>query len=239
MRLIDSSADIEAAVAALIVREPRFEAIAREGVPPLRRSKGGFATLIEIIVEQMISLKASQTILKRLRTAFEPLDAGAIHCCPVERLHKLGLSRAKASAVQAVAAAVVEGGLDFSELEQLDDNQAQKRLMALPGVGPWSADIYLLMALGRPDVWPRGDVALQSAVQMVFSLPIRPAATSMEKLAEPWRPWRAVAARLLWSHYRRMKTIGEGVDEKPRPLHSIVTQDIVIKTAKGAGGPEG
>jgi DNA-3-methyladenine glycosylase II len=239
MRLINSIADVEEAVATLIVKEPRFGAVAERGLPPLRRVPGGFITLIEIIVEQMISLKASQAIMKRLRSAFEPFDAPVIHCCPSERLQKLGLSRAKARAVQAIAQAVVEGRLDFNELERLGDGEARMRLMALPGVGPWSADIYLLTALGRCDVWPRGDVALQSAAQLLFNLDSRPDQGSMEQLAEPWRPWRAVAARLLWTHYRRVKDMAEGVDGRPRPLHSIVTQDIVIKATRGAGRPEG
>ena len=239
MRPIHSIADIEEAVATLIAKEPRFGAIAEKGLPPLRRVPGGFITLTEIIVEQMISLKASQAIMKRLRSALDPFDASAIHCCPTERLQKLGLSRAKAGAVQAIAQAVVEGRLDFDELEQLGDDEARMRLMALPGVGPWSADIYLLTALGRCDVWPRGDVALQSAAQLLFNLDSRPDQRNMEQLAEPWRPWRAVAARLLWTHYRRVRAMAEGVDERPRPLHSIVTQDIVIKATKGAGRPEG
>jgi DNA-3-methyladenine glycosylase II len=239
MRRIDSLADIEEAVAALIAKEPRFGAIAGKGLPPLRRVPEGFTTLIEIIVEQMLSLKASQAIMKRLRSAFEPFDAAVIHRCPAERLQKLGLSQAKAGAIQAIAQAVVDGMIDFKELEQLGDEEARMRLMALPGIGAWSADIYLLTALGRRDVWPNGDVALQSAAQLLFSLDSRPDQRSMEQLAEPWRPWRAVAARLLWSHYRRVKAMAEGVDERPRPLHSSVTQDIVIKTAKGAGRPEG
>jgi DNA-3-methyladenine glycosylase II len=239
MRRIDSVVDIEEAVAALIAMEPRFGAIAGKGLPPLRRVPEGFATLIEIIAEQMLSLKASQAIMKRLRSALDPFDAAEIHRCPAERLQKLGLSRAKARAVQAIAQAVVEGRLDFNELEQLGDDEARMRLMALPGVGPWSADIYLLTALGRRDVWPTGDVALQSAAQLLFNLDSRPDRRSMEKLAEAWRPWRAVAARLLWSHYRRVKAMAEGVDERPRPLHSIVTQDIVIKATRGAGRPEG
>lgn len=238
MRVIRTIDDLKEGVAALVAQEPRFAAIVREGLPPLRRSPGGFTTLVEIIVEQMISLKAAQAIMNRLHSAFDPIEPKVIHQSSLERLQKLGLSRAKAASVKAIAQAAAKGWLDFNELEQLDDGEVQRRLMSLKGIGPWSADIYLLTALGRRDVWPGGDVALQSAVQLVFELDLRPGAKRMEQLAEPWRPWRAVAARLLWTYYRRVKAMADATNETSRPLHSIATQDIVIYR-KGADGPEG
>lgn len=210
MRLIRSIADIEEGVAALALKEARFAAIAAKGMPPLRRSPGGFATLIEIVVEQMISLKAAAAILHRLRRAFEPFQAEAIHESPVEQLMELGLSLAKARSVKAIAQEVVEGMLNFTELEQLDDDDAHRRLRKLRGIGAWSADIYLLSALGRRDVWPSADVALRSAAQGIFELTRRPDVRMMDDLAEPWRPWRAVAARLLWAHYRHVKGLEAG-----------------------------
>jgi DNA-3-methyladenine glycosylase II len=207
MRVIRSIADIEEGVAALIALEPRFGAIVREGLPPLRRSPGGFATLVEIIVEQMISLRAGQAIMGRLRGAFMALEAEAVCRSSVEHLMSLGLSRVKARSILAIAEMTRRGELSFDELDGTDDSRAKERLMRLPSVGPWSADIYLLSALGRQDVWPAGDVALQSAAQLLFHLRKRPDMRRMERLAEPWRPWRAVAARLLWTHYRRVRSI--------------------------------
>jgi DNA-3-methyladenine glycosylase II len=209
MSLIRSIADIEEGVAALALKEARFATIAAKGMPPLRRSPGGFATLIEIVVEQMISLKAAEAILHRLRRTFEPFDAELIHESPVEQLRELGLSLAKARSVKAIAQEIVEGMLNFNELEGLSDDEAHRRLTRLRGIGAWSADIYLLSALGRRDVWPSADVALRSAVQQVFELKKRPNVAMMDDLAEPWRPWRAVAARLLWTHYRRVRGLAQ------------------------------
>jgi DNA-3-methyladenine glycosylase II len=207
MRIIRSIADIEEGVAALTALEPCFGAIAREGLPPLRRSPSGFATLVEIIVEQMISLRAGQAIMGRLRGAFTTLETEAVCRSSVEHLMSLGLSRAKARSILAIAEMLRKADFSFDELEGMEDGKARERLMTLPGVGAWSADIYLLSALGRADVWPAGDVALQSAAQFLFVLRKRPDMRRMERLAEPWRPWRAVAARLLWTHYRRVRAM--------------------------------
>jgi DNA-3-methyladenine glycosylase II len=205
MKVIRTIADLEQGMRELIAIEPRFFSVAQQGLPPLRRSRGGFATLVEIIVAQMISLHASQSILLRLRSAFGPFEPAVIAQASIQQLQKIGLSRAKAEAIRTLAQAVTEGRFDFQELRRLDDGAVQARLMALPGVGPWSADIYLLTALGRRDAWPCSDVALQTAAQMLFGLEARPGAKGMEQLAQAWRPWRAVAARLLWAHYRRGK----------------------------------
>ena len=113
-----------------------------------------------------------------------------------------GLTFAKARACLAIAGMIVDGSFDLEEVAGLDDEPAREALIALPGVGPWTAELYLLTCLGRTDAWPGGDVALRSAARDVFALPERPDAAGMEVLAEPWRPWRAVAARLLWSYYR-------------------------------------
>lgn len=209
MKLIRSMADMEEGIAALGLKEKRFAAIAATGMPTLRRSPGGFATLVEIVVEQMISLKAAAAIRNRLLKAFEPFEAKLIHDTPVERLMELGLSLAKARSIKAIAGEVVGGLLNFDELEQLGDDDAHRRLTRLHGIGAWSADIYLLSALGRRDAWPSADIALRSAMQEVFELASRPDRRMMDDLAEPWRPWRGVAARLLWTHYRRVRGLGE------------------------------
>jgi len=205
-RLIESMDDIAAAADALAGVEPRFAVLVEEaGPPPLRRAPAGFAGLAAIIVEQQISLHAAAAILKRLKDAVAPLTPQGLIAAGPEVMAKAGLSRAKIASLTALAEAVAADHLDLDGLMRLDDAEASAALRAVKGIGPWTADIYLLTCLGRPDVWPVGDVALQTAAGMVLQLEQRPDAREMLALAEPWRPWRAVAARLLWAHYRRVK----------------------------------
>lgn len=206
MRLIETMDDIAAATESLGHVEPRFAALVAEaGLPPLRRAPSGFAGLAAIIVEQQISLHAAAAILKRLKQAVAPLTPEGLMAAGPEAMAAAGLSRAKIASLTALAEAVIAGHLDIDRLERLDDAGASAALCAIRGIGPWTADIYLLTCLGRPDVWPAGDVALQTAAGMVLELAERPGPRAMASLAEPWRPWRAVAARLLWAHYRRVK----------------------------------
>jgi len=205
-RPIETMDDIAAAAEALSRVEPRFAAlVADAGLPPLRRAPGGFAGLAAIIVEQQISLYAAAAILKRLREAVSPLTPQGLIAAGPEVMAAAGLSRAKIASLTALAEAVAAGMLDLDALARSDDEGASAALCAIRGIGPWTADIYLLTCLGRPDVWPAGDVALQTAAEMVLELQQRPDPRAMLALAQPWRPWRAVAARLLWAHYRRVK----------------------------------
>ena len=208
MRRISSIADLEEGVAQLAAREARFALVAREGLPPLRRKEQGFATLAEILIEQMISLKAASAIILRLQSDFGSLEAPGLAGAQMARLRAAGLSGAKAQALKAIAQAVVESRFDVSVLEAMEDEEAASALMRLKGIGPWSAHIYLLTALGRSDAWPSGDVALGAAVMWLFDLESRPSAKRMGEMAEAWRPWRSVAARLLWMYYRKVKTEG-------------------------------
>jgi DNA-3-methyladenine glycosylase II len=225
MRLIETAADLEEGIAVLSAREPRFAGVAARGLPSLRRRGEGFATLVEIITEQMISLKAAGAILQRLRRAFDPLEPERLLEAHIEDLMVLGLSGAKASSVFAVATAASEGRLDFRKLASLSDDEVRRCLTCLPGIGAWTAEIYLLTALGRSDAWPGGDVALRGAAESLFGLKEKPKDRVMQGLAEPWRPWRSVAARLLWSHYRHIR--GISADAARGPLHRVVAQDIV------------
>ena len=203
-----SDEDLACAVAALIAREPRFAAVtARHGMPPLRRAPEGFAALLQIVTEQMISLSAARAIWLRLQEALQPCEPGVVLRLPVEALMGLGLSGAKARSFHAIATADV----DFSGLHGMSDDEVLATLTAIPGIGPWTAEIYLLANLGRPDVWPAGDVALQVAAQDIFGLHARPDVKTTRAMAEAWRPWRAVAARLLWSHYRHLKGLPQAV----------------------------
>ncbi len=196
------------AVRALCRREPRFKPVVKaHSVPSLRAGKSGLEGMLIIVTEQFLSLAAAAAIWKRLATRLQPFDPSTVLACPQEELVSLGLSRAKAKSFHGLAQAAKEGRFHHDNLMAIDDETAQKTLIALPGVGPWTADIYLLTACLRSDVWPWGDVALQSSAQDLFNLKTRPDKKRMLQLAEPFRPYRAVLARLLWSHYRGLKAM--------------------------------
>lgn len=204
----DSDEALQHAVARLIAVEPRFgNIVLRHGTPSLRRMPGGLEGLLRIVTDQMISLRAGAAVWVRLKDEFGACAPDRIAAVPVSRLMELGLSGAKARTFRAAAHAVIAGTLDFSRLAAMDDADAQNALTAIPGIGPWTANIYLLAAMGRRDSWPAGDLALQVAAQSLLDLTGRPSGPEMIALAEPWRPWRAAAARLLWSHYRGLKRL--------------------------------
>jgi DNA-3-methyladenine glycosylase II len=208
IRIIASEADIAEGLDYLTEREPRLGAIVeRLGPPSLRRARAGLPGLLRIVTEQMLSLKAADAIWRRIERDLHPLDPKAIMRRRHATLMKLGLSGAKARTFKALARAVAEGSLPVDALDAHGDDEATAKLTAIPGIGNWTADIFLLSCLGRSDVWPSGDLALQAAAAHAFDLARRPNAKDMLALAEPWRPWRAVAARLLWAHYRSVKGI--------------------------------
>ena len=205
MPTINTAADIAAAVSALARAEPRFGAIAAStGLPPVRRRSGGLAALLRIVIDQQISVAAGATIWGRLEARLAPFEAVRLLAASEETLRACGLSGGKVRTLRAIAGAAATGSLDFERLEALPDEEAIAMLTAVHGVGPWTADIYLLACLGRPDAWPVGDLALQAAAAAAFGLAQRPGPAELRQLGEPWRPWRAVAARLLWAHYRQM-----------------------------------
>jgi DNA-3-methyladenine glycosylase II len=203
---IDSVADLEAAITLLLAADPRLKAVlAMGGMPPLRRRPGGFAGLASIVVSQQLSTASAGAIWERLTAAYDPLLPGAILRARATRLAKLGLSAPKIRALRAIAAAIDSGKLDLVALIDRPADEAHAALTAVHGIGPWTADIYLLTCLGHADAWPAGDLALQEAARLAFALNARPTAKAMVALAEPWRPWRGVAARLLWTYYRAVK----------------------------------
>jgi DNA-3-methyladenine glycosylase II len=210
MRTLESDKDLAMAIAGLLTIEPRFAAvIATHGPPPLRRMRGGLEGLLRIVTDQLISLQAGAAIWRRIEMELAPFDAAAVAGSQVTSLMKLGLSGAKARCFTAVATAVADGNLDFDGLTRLPDADVLTALTALKGIGPWTADIYLLSAMGRADAWPAGDLALRAAAQDLFGLPERPGPPQCVKMAEPWRPWRSAAARLLWSHYRGQRGMSQ------------------------------
>lgn len=169
---------------------------------PNRRREAGFATLMRIIVEQQLSVASANAIWGRVQTAADPFTPERFLALRAPRLKACGLSRPKIDYCRGLARAIADGALDLDGLEAQDDAAAIAALTGVRGVGRWTAEIYLLFALGRPDIWPAQDLALQTAVQHLKALPKRPGHKEMDHLAEPWRPHRGVAARLLWKYYR-------------------------------------
>jgi DNA-3-methyladenine glycosylase II len=203
---IHTEADLDAALATLGKADTRLAALlAAAGRPPLRRRPDGYPGLAAIVCAQQLSTASAGAIWGRLAAAFDPLEPAAIARARPARLARLGLSAPKIRALKAIARAVARGELALAALGDLAAEDAHAALTKVHGIGPWTADIYLLTCLGHADAWPAGDLALQEAARLAFGLGARPTAKQMIVLAEPWRPWRAVAARILWTYYRAMK----------------------------------
>jgi DNA-3-methyladenine glycosylase II len=203
---IRTEADIKAGLAALLVRDPRLkDVLAVAGDVPLRRREGGLEGLVRIIMGQQLSTASAEAIWGRLRNAYEPFHYTVLRRARAPKLQRIGLSGAKIRTLRAIVEAIEGGIIDFDLLVDMPADEAHAALTAVHGIGPWTADLYLLSCLGHPDAWPAGDLALQEAARLAFGLKARPTAKEMTLLAEPWRPWRAVAARLLWSYYRAVK----------------------------------
>ncbi len=197
-----TAASLAEAVDALASRDPGLGAVvARFGRPPLWAREPGFPTLVHLVLEQQVSLASAQAAFDRLRLATDPLTPAAFLRLDDAELLAIGFSRQKTRYARALATALADGALDLDALPGLDDAAVDAALTALPGIGPWTATIYRLMVLGRPDAWPVHDIALAQAIAEVRGLDRRPGADEMHALAEGWRPWRAVAARILWHRY--------------------------------------
>jgi DNA-3-methyladenine glycosylase II len=182
--------------------DPDLDAIiTAHGPPPMWSREPGFATLIHIILEQQVSLASAQAAYDKLVLQVSDLTPARFLALDDRTLRMIGFSRQKTRYCRILASAVTDGTLPLRDLEDIPEHQAREKLLALTGIGRWTADVYLLMALGRPDIWPVGDLALAIALQDVKGLKARPKSDQMETLAEPWKPWRAVAARILWHHY--------------------------------------
>lgn len=204
--LIDSQTALEDATAQLLRLDPEVveRMIAVGGPPPLRRREPGFAGLAAIIVSQQVSVASANAIFARLEGELAPLCAAGVLAADDAALRRCGLSLPKMRALRALAEASA-GGLDLERLGGLDARDAHEALIAVKGVGPWTADIFLLFCLGHPDAFPAGDLALQEAARLALNLKTRPDARRLERIAERWRPLRGVAARLLWAYYRGVK----------------------------------
>jgi len=195
-------ASFDRAVEELASRDPDIAGIvARFGPPPMWDRPAGFETLAHIILEQQVSLASARAAMDRLLSAADPLTPTRFLELDDGELLAIGFSRQKARYVRILAGEVASGRLDLDVVSRLDDDAASAALTAITGIGPWTATIYLLMVLRRPDVWPAGDIALAQAVAEAKGLPARPGSIEMEALGEAWRPWRSVAARLFWHDY--------------------------------------
>lgn len=173
----------------------------RLGTPPLWGRRPGFATLVRIILEQQVSLAAARTMYRRLEAHLGGMSAGQVAASSVTELREFGLTRQKAGYCHGLALRVLDGRLDLAAAARADDQAGRSALLAVPGLGPWSVDIYWLMALRRPDVWPTGDLALAVALRDLKRLKSLPGTEDQLRLARHWSPWRSVAARMLWTHY--------------------------------------
>lgn len=200
-RIITSDACVSEGAVWLCKQEPRF-AVAMQGLPPLplRRKPDGFAELLSAIVSQQVSVASANAIWGRLHAA-GMVTPTAVAAATDDELKILGLSRQKVRYAQALAAA----GIDFGGLRTLPTLDVVKTLMAVPGVGIWTAEIYAMFSLGRADVFAPGDLALQEAAKLMFDLDTRPSERALRKMAEDWSPWRSVAARIMWAYYKHSK----------------------------------
>jgi len=196
--IIDRPGDLEAGIAALSARCPRMAAAYRQTGPlPLRRKPDGFAQLFAAIVSQQVSVASAQAIWGRVEAAGLTTPE-AVLAAADDELRAVGLSRPKKRYARALAGA----GIDYDGLRAMPDEQVIATLVAVPGIGRWTAEIYATFSLGRPDVFAAGDLALQESARALYDLPERPTDGQLRGMAAAWSPWRAVAARLLWAYYR-------------------------------------
>jgi DNA-3-methyladenine glycosylase II len=207
---------LQRAVALLATRDRDLAAVVeRHGMPPLWARDAGFETLIRIVLEQQVSLDSGRAAFERLARAAASTSPSAIAELDEAGVRAAGITRQKARYLVTLGRAVAAGELDLDAIAQQPDATARASLTAMLGIGRWTADVYLLLALRRPDIWPAGDIALASGAQEVLGLATRPGQDELTAIAERWRPWRAVAARLLWHAY------------------------LSVRAARQLGGPDG
>src|SRR5437588_5379169 len=210
-RFLNDERDLDLGLVNVAQADARLrQLIELAGRPTLRRRPAGFPGLCAIICSQQLSTASAAAIWTRLAAAFDPFHHDALRRARAAKLARLGLSRPKIKTMKALGSAIAKGTIDLAALGHMEADAAHGALTALHGIGPWTADIYLLFCLGHADAWPAGDLALQEAARLAFGLRTRPTTKEMGPLAERWRPYRAVAARLLWTYYRAVKN-REGV----------------------------
>ncbi|MEM8484050.1 MAG: DNA-3-methyladenine glycosylase 2 family protein [Bacteroidota bacterium] len=197
-----NDADFQTGVETLVKRDADLaRLVARDGTPPMWRRKPGFATLVHIILEQQVSLASAQAAFDRLQAALSDFSPTAFLDLSDDALKEIGFSRQKTRYVRGLSESLLRGTLSLETLSLQHDDAIRANLTQLKGIGRWTADIYLLMALGRLDVWPGGDLALVKSIRQVKQLPVTATADDLATIASAWQPWRSVAACILWNHY--------------------------------------
>jgi DNA-3-methyladenine glycosylase II len=206
MRFIRSSEDLEWHVDGLAEAHPIFTPLRDEaGSIPIRWLDGGFKGLVWVVTGQQISVAAGQAIFGRLEAALGGITAEKVAGASDDVLRAAGFSAPKIRTLRALQEAALNGGLDLAALEQQSAEEAVLSLCAIKGIGPWTAEVYLLFAAGHPDIFPAADLALQEAARLAFDLEARPATKELRLMSDVWTPWRSAAARLLWAYYRVKK----------------------------------
>jgi DNA-3-methyladenine glycosylase II len=232
---LHTQADLEAGLAQLILADARLAPVAEKaGAFDLRRREAGFPGLCAIVCGQQLSTASAAAIRARLFAAFDPFHHDAVLNARTDKLKRLGLSAPKIKAIREIGKAVAKGQIDLTRVGEMEADYAHTTLTALHGVGPWTADIYLLFCLGHADAFPAGDLAVQEAARIAFGLRKRPDAKALTKLAEAWRPWRGVAAHLLWAYYHVVKR-REGISLEPAKKtvkKKTARKTVAKKTAK-------
>ena len=230
---LNTQADLEQAIHALVRQDPRLKPVFEiAGMPALRRREPGFAGLAAIVCGQQLSTASAAAIWARLTAAFDPFHHQALGKARAGRLGRLGLSAAKIKTLKNLAREIAVERLNLDVLANEDADAAHNTLTALHGIGPWTADVYLLFCLGHGDAWPAGDLAVQEAVRIGLGLKTRPTVKQMAPLAEPWRPWRGAAAHLWWSYYRAIKKregVIAGADKSAAKANAVLNRRPVAK----------
>lgn len=211
---LETQSDLDDAIGRLVKADPRLKPVLKAaGMPALRRRAPGFAGLAAIVCGQQLSVASAAAIWGRLSGAYDPFHHDAVRRARADRLGRLGLSAAKIKTLKNIARELGAERLNLDALAEQDADAAHAALVHLPGIGPWTADIYLLFCLGHGDAWPAGDLAVQEAMRIGLGLKARPTVKEMAPLAEPWRPLRGAAAHLWWAYYHAVKK-REGVIAK-------------------------
>jgi DNA-3-methyladenine glycosylase II len=220
---IASQAHLDDAVKGLRAADKRLHpVIKRVGPLPHRKHREeGFEALVSIVVNQQLSVAAADTIFGRVKDKVAPFTPEQLLATESEVLRACGLSGPKQKHMKSIASAIVDGSLDLKRVRNMHDDDARAHLVAVKGIGPWTADIYLMSSLGRADIWPVADVGLQAAIHRAFGLRKRPNEKQMEKLSKDWRPYRTVAARMFWIHEDGIRAEKKVAEAKAKAARAV------------------
>ena len=232
---LNTQDDLDALLRILAAQDPRLKpVIEMTGQAPLRRRAPGFAGLAATICGQQLSTFAAAAIWARMVAAYDEVHHDHIRTARADRLRRFGLSVAKIKTLKFIAREIAEGRLDLAKLAEAPADEAHDTLTALHGIGPWTADIYLLFCLGHSDAWPAGDLAVQEAIRIGLGLKSRPTVKEMATIGEAWRPYRGAAAHLFWAYYKVVKANGFDPMPPEKPATAAAKDDISRATAKSA-----